>query len=85
MKKKKLFSILCAVSLMSSMIATPTFAEEFSETPDISLENIVEENEENIVSSEEITVENQKSIIPSEEITEEGKQNIEEENQEDVI
>lgn len=33
MKKKKLFSILCAVSLMSSMIATPTFAEELDKIP----------------------------------------------------
>ncbi len=50
MKKKKLFSILCAVSLMSSMIVAPTSAEELDTIPILS-ENVVNE-ESDILHSE---------------------------------
>lgn len=68
MKKKKLFSILCAVSLMSSMIIIPTFATEL-DTISTVYENIVSEESD---------------ILPSESITEDIKEEEKISQKEDV-
>lgn len=82
MKKKKLFSILCVVSLLSSMITAPTFAEEFSpesaiSSGDIQMENdmvssddIQENVEETMVSFEDMNIEEYDDVISVKELAE---------------